>query len=424
MGRDLIKRYSIEKLSPKNITGFLMDVYRSGKSREFVSFIIWEALHRLKLFSADKYIKFNQGDAFTLTKEDTLDANFEEKLKAYFSEHGLTAVRSANSWKRLFIGNDGEIFGTQGDDSRELYKSLDNNASAELVHTFPNKIKSIFISKRNSIFISAGGEVFRGATDGKDFEKVFDLSSPVSFFRHNYAMTETSDGVLIVGEYGNVWENNKWRSIANLYSSADDGRTWEKTDFLIKRGINKHVHIVRYSHNLNRVFLADGDNYKKVWLSGPVSNSAFIEGYNWKPITRIHIQTGGYTSIAESNGKILFGTDYQGGTNFIIETTDGKKYTKKVVPDPYRRSPIHSLIPRRSAQGEQVWANIPITIGKSRSLVMVTDDSGESWTKLIDYDSRVHSVSLLSAAQSVVDDMYIAFKDQRSDERIVYRLSS
>jgi photosystem II stability/assembly factor-like uncharacterized protein len=424
MGRDLIKRYSIEKLSLKDASRFLRDVYRSGKLREFISFIVWEVFHRLGLFSSKKYLKFNQGDVLRLHKGDALDSAFEENLNQRLHQHGLKAVKSAHLWKRLFIGNDGEIFGTLGSDSRELYKSLDHNASVDLVHTFSGKIKSIFISSRNNIFIAAGGVVYRGNVNGDLFEKVFDLSSPVSFFRHNYAMTETADGLLIVGEYGNVWENDNWRAIANLYLSPDDGRTWEKTDFLIKKGINKHVHIVRYSRNLNRLFLTDGDNYKKLWLSDPVSDASSAGSITWKPITRIHIQTGGYTSIAESNGKIMFGTDYQGGTNFIIETQDGKTYTKKVVPDPYRRSPIHSLVPRQTENGDQIWANLPISTGKSRSLVMLTDDGGTTWTKLIDYDSRKHAVSLLSAAKTAVDDMYIAFKDLRTNDRLVYRISN
>lgn len=424
MGRDLIKRYSIEKMNLKNISQFLRDVYRSGKFREFVSFIIWEARHRLRLFPRERYLKFNEGKPLELRKADVLDPAFDKNLENLFRDYDMKAVKSAHKWKRLFIGNAGEIFGTQGKDSRELYKSVDNNATVVQVHTFPDKIKSIFISSQNNIFVAAGGAVFRGELDRQDFEKVFELSSTVSFFRHNYAMTETAGGVLVIGEYGNIWENGRWRAIANLYISSDGGRTWNKSDFLIKKGINKHVHIVRYSQNLNRLFLTDGDNKKKLWISAPLPTTSPVEDFGWKPITRVHIQTGGYTSIAESNGKVMFGTDYQGGTNFIIETQDGKKYTKKVVPDPYRRSPIHSLVPRQTENGNEIWANLPITMSKSRSLLMFTRDGGKSWNKLVDYDSRVHSVSLLSASKHPVDDIFLAFKDLRDNDRTVYRISN
>ena len=50
MGRDLIKRYSAGGIGGRNLFRFLRDVYRTGKTREVVSFVIWESLHRLGLF--------------------------------------------------------------------------------------------------------------------------------------------------------------------------------------------------------------------------------------------------------------------------------------------------------------------------------------------------------------------------------------
>src|SRR3972149_5121162 len=50
---------------------------------------------------------------------------------------------------------------------------------------------------------------------------------------------------LIIGEYGNVWENNRWKQLAYVYFSSDNGETWERSDYLIGQGINKHVHMVK-----------------------------------------------------------------------------------------------------------------------------------------------------------------------------------
>ena len=86
-------------------------------------------------------------------------------------------------------------------------------------------------------------------------------------------MTELPDKTLIIGEYGNVWENNRWRKSAYLYFSVDMGETWEKSDFLIKKGANKHVHIVKYSKLLDKIFVADGDNKKKLWISDSINSS-------------------------------------------------------------------------------------------------------------------------------------------------------
>src|SRR3970040_3118004 len=104
--------------------------------------------------------------------------------------------------------------------------------------------------------------------------------------------------------------------------------------------------------------MADGDNYKKLWLSDSLDRSDH-ENPNWKPVNRFHIQMGGYTSVVESDGRIFFGTDYQGGTNFWVESTDGKKFTKKIVPDPYRRSRIDNMVPRKSKIGVEIWATPP-----------------------------------------------------------------
>ena len=123
------------------------------------------------------------------------------------------------------------------------------------IKSFPEKIKSIFISSQNTIFVCVEGAVYKSSDNGVSFIKSLDLGSPISFFRHNNGMTETPNKTLIIAEYGNIWENNTWRKLAYLYFSSDDGDTWERSDFLIDQGTNKHVHLVKYSRILNKVFI-------------------------------------------------------------------------------------------------------------------------------------------------------------------------
>jgi len=236
-------------------------------------------------------------------------------------------------------------------------------------------------------------------------------------------MTETPDMTLLIGEYGNVWEKRGWRKLAYLYSSSDGGETWERSDFLITQGINKHVHLVKYSRLFDRVLMADGDNKKKLWVSEPVNSSFSINSNRWKPVNKFHIQMGGYTSIVESDGKILFGTDYQGGTNFIVETTDCKKFTKRIVPDPYRRSPIDNMAQRKSKKGNEVWANLPYSTANTKCLLMYTDDGGESWNKVIEYNRATHKVWLLSSSNETSDVLYISIEDSIDKNRVVYRIA-
>jgi hypothetical protein len=132
---------------------------------------------------------------------------------------------------------------------------------------------------------------------------------------------------------------------------------------------------------------------------------------------------GGYTSQADGGGMALFGTDYQGGTNFIVRTADGRRFERAVVPDPYRRSPIDNMVPRAGASGSEIWANLPYSRGDSLGLLMFTADAGHSWRRLIEYRRSAHKVWLLSASTDASADLYLSVEDSRNADRVVYRIS-
>jgi len=227
MGRDLVKRYSIDKLSGRNLFAFIRDVYGSGKSREFVSFAIWEAFYKFGLFPKNQFVKFNDGDMLVLENERLHDSDFAKKIDQVFSSKNLTILPAEQDWKRLFVDKNESIFGYLDTQDTRLYKSTDNGESLTLVYEFPERIKSLFVSSQNAVIVSVKGAVYAGWQSGDSFEfkKVIDLGSSESFFRHNYAITEAPDKTLIIAEYGNVWENHNWRQLANLYFSSDNGRT-------------------------------------------------------------------------------------------------------------------------------------------------------------------------------------------------------
>jgi len=407
----------------RNLYSLFNDLYQYQKWSELVSFAVWELFHKLRLFPEKKYLKFNNSKGLTLENEKLNAPEFGEKIDQLFSSRDLLATRSSPNWKLVFIKKDGEIIGCQYPDDKELFRSTDQGETVIRLQRFPEQIKAIFVSSQNTIFVCVKGAVYKSADNGGSFIKTLDLGSSESFFRHNNAMTETPDKTLIIGEYGNVWEKRGWRKLAYLYSSSDAGETWERSDFLITKGINKHIHLVKYSRLFDRVLMADGDNKKKLWVSEPISSSVSINHNRWEPINKFHIQMGGYTSIVENDQKILFGTDYQGGTNFIVDTTDCKKFTKRIVPDPYRRSPIDNMVPRKSKKGNEVWANLPYSTANTKCVLMYTDDGGESWNKVIEYNRATHKVWLLSSSNEAADELYFSIENSIDKSRVVYKIA-
>jgi len=423
MRRDLTKRYSslFEKPSINPIS-FVHDIYQTGKFRELGSFIVWEIFHKLRIFPKQKYLNFSQGYGLTLGHERYSDMHVNEESHKFFNSRGLRIKRCDHNWKRIFIDNNGNIYGCLYPDDRKLYKWIDNRGRLMLLQSFPESIKSIVVSSQGTIFVCVPGAVYKSVENEVSFRKALDLGSSESFFRFNNGMTETPCKTLIIGEYGNVWENNRWKQLAYVYFSSDNGETWERSDYLIGQGINKHVHMVKYSRLLNKLFLADGDNKKKLWVSDSVG-SFEVRNVKWKAVNKYHIQMGGYTSAVETEEKIFFGTDYQGGTNFIVETSDGLRFTRSIVPDPYRRSPIDNMVRRKSKKGTEIWANLPFSTAHTKCLLMYTADDGKSWNKVIEYTKPAHSVSLISSSHEIRDELYLSIENVRAKDRVVYRIS-
>ena len=423
MGRELTLKYAemFGKNGKWNITRFIYDVYRSGKVSELVSFTVWEFLHKFKLFPKSRYIKFNSNDVLMLENQKLDSSDFNLEIQNFFKNKELVLSKADHNWKQLFK-NKGDIYGSLYPHDTDLYKSVDSGKSVIFVKKFPERIKSLFISSQNTIFVCVKGAVYVSSDEGKTFKKTLDMGSQESWFRHNNEMTETPDKTLILGEYGNIWDENGWRKLAFLYYSIDNGESWERSDFLIRKGTNKHVHLVKYSKLLNKLVMADGDNKKKLWISDTIDANE-SKNPHWNPVNKVHIQMGGYTSVIESDEKIFFGTDYQGGTNFLVETKDGKRFTKNIVPDPYRRSPINNMVQRKSNNGNEIWANLPFSTKTSKCLLMYSKDDGQTWNKVFEYKANNYTVWLLNSSREISDDLYFSIEDHKNKNRIVYKIA-
>lgn len=424
MGRILTERHSgLFEKRIKNPFRFLHDVYKTGKLREFSSFIVWEAMHRLGLFAKEHYVAFSATPALALDDQRMPSTELDQRLIDQCRSFGVTAVPSKQAWKVLFIHKDGTHYGSLANDTHTLYVSRDDGETVSILKKFPQRIKSLYISSQNTLFVCITGAVYRSRDNGRTFHQSLVLGSAVSFFRHNNAMTETPTNVLIIAEYGNIWDEKGWRKLAYLYLSDDEGETWQRSGFLIDWGTNKHVHLVKYSALLNKVVMADGDNYKKLWMCSSREMEGLLDPAKWKPVNRFHIQMGGYTAVVETENKLIFGTDYQGGTNFVVSTRDGRFFEKRMLPDPYRRSPIDNMVLRQTATGTEIWANLPFSTANSRCLLMLSKDGGQTWHKIVAYNRAHHKVWLISAAAGAASSLYFSLENVKSAEQVVYRVT-
>jgi hypothetical protein len=161
VGRDLTKRYALpsERKGRGNPFLFLRDIYRYRKLPELVSFLVWEAAHKLGLFAQNRYLRFNQGEVLALRQDRLNDADFRQRLKQFFESRGLGVVHSPHNWKLLFEDNQGEILGCMYPDDRSLHKSGNDGRSVAFVQRFPTPIKSVFVSSQGTVLVSVKGRV-------------------------------------------------------------------------------------------------------------------------------------------------------------------------------------------------------------------------------------------------------------------------
>lgn len=125
MGRGLAKKHSslfkkTELINPFFLFPFIYDVYKTGKSREIVSFIVWESFHKLGLFPKKQYLEFNNSDVLILENENLNDLEFKKRINLFFKSRGISITNSAHSWKLLFINKDKEIFGCLYPDDKDI----------------------------------------------------------------------------------------------------------------------------------------------------------------------------------------------------------------------------------------------------------------------------------------------------------------
>lgn len=399
-----------QKVTAKNIFRFISDVYHSQKLVEFLSFIVWEFKYQFHLYGNHQVLKFNNKNPLTILTQN--------RKRPKIKSNGFQISQSRVNWALVFIDNSQNLWGSIiGAESTlcQLSPEGDQINSFE----FEDKILGLYINKAENVFCCVKGILYKFEHIKKSFKKVLKFSTPHSYFRQE-AFTETPKGELLIGEYANIFKEKKWKFVGYIYHSLDNGNSWKKIDFLQKTGINKHVHILKWSHLINGLILTDGDNQKNIWLNK--SNKHFdrlssTPKLGWKKLNKFHIQKGGYTGIAELSDKIIFGTDYNGGTNFLISTNDMIHFDEKVIPDPYRRAIFNRIAIRKKEKNKyEIWSTLKFTHSiKIKSLVMLSTDSGKSWKKIIEYDGTQFEINIISNATEITNEIYLKIQDKKDN---------
>ncbi|MFA6114280.1 MAG: hypothetical protein WC729_09805 [Sphingomonas sp.] len=312
----------------------------------------------------------------------------------------------------IYVDRSGNRYASFDAAPAELRCSLSDGSSTAFV--FESDVMSMFVSSTGMVFVSLkGGLVLRSADRGKSFSPSLQLSHANSWIWFDHGITETGRKELFAGEYGTVVDRKSgFQCVAFLYCSTDDGASWEVCDFLKREGVNKHVHMVRYCRTIDAVILTDGDNKKQLWIGRPMNGLSGLKHMKWRLTNRFHIQTGGYTALVEYRDKMVFGTDYMGGTNFIIESHDGERLAKSALPDPYRRCPILGMALRSGKQGIEIWTVLHDSCFEgTKSLVMLSRDGGRSWIKAIEYDGSQYKVEIASSSSTTMNELYVSAYD-------------
>ena len=257
-----------------------------------------------------------------------------------------------------FATNDGRLLYSRGDESVAPF--------VELTSPIPGSGWAphlIFVSSSGALFLSTKtGPIYRSGDSGRNWTQV--LVFP------GWRMDEVKPGVLALGNYPQfpyptpeILTRNPLG--ATIFLSRDDGRTWTPREVNARA---QHVHSVRWDERSQRLYLAYGDGEFRG------------EGYIDLEADRLTVTgTGprdGHTDVAFTRDYVFWGSDDGSGRVLREDRKTGQVKTVLSSPGHY----IWWII----TDGEQLFLGTAASVSEKRSVVLASQDQGESWQKLIE----------------------------------------
>jgi photosystem II stability/assembly factor-like uncharacterized protein len=258
-------------------------------------------------------------------------------------------------------------------DQGELYRASDQNFAQTLAlvsRPLTAWARLLFVSSAGDIFISANHQPTYRSTDGGLH---WDQSLDVPVWR----MDEDDQGNLYAGNY-----TKDPQHVATLYKSTDRGATWA-VSFQDKN--NHHIHTVRWHAPARRLYIAWGDSGSR--------GEAYSDdrGATWNTIASGAWE--GHTDVCFTDRYIIWCSDDQSGRVFRTTSPTG---------------PMETLMGGTQfvwfgvAAGKTVFVGTMSSQrdGGDRAALLVSNDQGTTWQKLLETVPSVSPYSCGFIAES------------------------